>query len=233
MWSYYGRKFKIISKYPEPIKDTIIEPFSGTASYAYKYWYKDVVLVDRYDVIVRVWKYLKQASPSDIWKLPDIENGQRIDVLDGYSQMCQEERWLIGFCANNASERPKHTAGRMNFNSWNRDKIRIARDLYKIKHWSIVHGDYKCLGSVDATWFIDPPYQFQKLYVHNDINYKELSDWCRSRNGQTIVCENSKADWMDFRPLVELSGQRTRTLEVVWTNENIGVNAWQKIYTPI
>lgn len=216
MWSYYGRKWKIINKYPEPIYDTLIESFAGTASYAYKYWEKNVIIVDAFDKVIRIWKYLQQAKPEDILRLPDVGNGEFVG--DKYSWMCDEEKWLMGFCINNASPIPKHTAGRMNFNSWNRDKIRIAKDLYKIRHWNFVLGDYRCLNNVEATWYIDAPYQFQKLYKHNKIDYPSLSEWCRSRKGQVIVCENSFADWMDFKPLTRLSGQRTVTTEVIWTN---------------
>jgi len=216
MWSYYGRKWKIVGKYPKPEFDTIIEPFAGTASYAYKYWEKDVVLVDAFDKIIKIWKYLQQAKPEDILKLPDVENGEFIG--DKHKWMSDEERWLVGFSINNASPTPKHTAGRMNFNSWSRDKIRIAKDLYKIHHWKFVLGDYRCLNNIKATWFIDPPYWFQKQYRHNKIDYLLLSRWCRERIGQAIVCENSTADWMDFKPLVKLSGQRTTTTEVMWTN---------------
>ena len=218
MWSYYGRKWKIVSKYPEPKFDTIIEPFAGTASYSYKYWEKDVVLVDAFDKIVRIWKYLQQAQPEDILRLPDVSNGECIK--DRHKHLCEEERWLIGFCINNASPIPKHTAGRMNFNSWNRDKKRIARDLYKIRHWKIEQGTYKGIENQSATWFIDAPYQVQKLYKHNNIDYNHLSEWCKTRGGQAIVCENSNADWLDFKPLVKLDGQRTKTLEMIWTNKD-------------
>lgn len=216
MWSYYGRKKQIIKKYPKPIENLIIEPFAGTASYACEYWNHDVVLVDRYDIIIKIWKYLKQANEKDILGLPDVKDGEFIG--DKYKWLAPEERWLIGFSINAASPMPKHTAGRMNFNYWHRDKIRIANDLYKIRHWNFVLGDYSCLKNIKATWFIDAPYQFQKLYVNNDIRYGELSEWCKTRQGQIIVCENSKADWMEFSPLTKLSGQRTTTLEMIWTN---------------
>lgn len=216
MWSYYGRKRKIIKKYPEPKNSIIVEPFAGTASYAYQYWDRDVILVEIYDVVIRIWRYLQKASSNDILSLPDFDDGELITSKCKY--LCDEERWLIGFSVNQGSQRPKHTAGRMNFNYWSRDKIRIANDLYKIRHWNFVLGDYKCLGNIYATWFIDAPYQFQNRYVHNSVNYSELSKWCRSRNGQVIVCENSLADWMRFVPLVELHGQRTKTLEMIWTN---------------
>ncbi|HBD93003.1 MAG TPA: hypothetical protein DC057_02395 [Spirochaetia bacterium] len=217
MWSYYGRKKKIIKKYPKPIYSKIIEPFAGTASYAYQYWENDIIICDIYEKIVKIWKYLQQARPSDILKLPDVENAEYIK--DKHQWLCDEERWLIGFCINNASPMPKHTAGRMNFNSWNRDKKYISENLYKIKHWQIVQDDYRNLKNEIATWFIDAPYQFQKLYVHNKIDYNSLKDYCLSRNGQVIVCENSSANWMDFTPLVKLSGQRTKTLEVMWYRE--------------
>lgn len=216
MWSYYGRKWKIINKYPRPKFDLIIEPFAGSASYAYANWEKEVILVDAFDKIIKIWKYLQKSKPEEILKLPDVSNGEFIG--DKHKWLCEEERWLIGFCINNASPTPKHTAGRMNFNSWSRDKIRIARDLHKIKHWKFILGDYRCLGDIEATWYIDAPYQFQKLYKENKIDYSTLSEWCKSRKGQVVVCENSTADWMDFKPLTTLHGQRTKTTEVIWTN---------------
>lgn len=218
MWSYYGRKKKIIKKYPKPLYDLIIEPFAGTGSYAFEYWEHDILLVDKFEKICKIWWYLQQAKPEDILKLPDVENGEFIG--DKYQWMCNEERWLMGFCINNASPIPKHTAGRMNFNSWNRDKANIARDLYKIKHWKIFCGEYNNIENKIATWFIDPPYQFQKQYHHNKIDYSYLAEWCKNRLGQTIVCEQSTGTWLDFKPLVVLSGQRTRTMESMWYKES-------------
>lgn len=155
----------------------------------------------------------------DILKLPDVENAE--NIKDKYTWMCDEERWLIGFCINNGSQIPKHTAGRMNFNSWNRDKIRIANDLYKFRHWNILNVSYESLENIDATWFIDPPYEFQKLYKHNDIDYDNLAHYCKTRKGQVIVCENDLSKkWLDFQPLTEIYGQRKRSKEVIWIKEN-------------
>jgi len=216
MWSYYGRKWRIINKYPAPKHDLIIEPFAGTASYAYKYWEKDVMLVDKYDKVCKVWWYLQQAKPDDILKLPDVENGENIS--DKHKWLSDEERWLIGFCINNGSERPKHTAGRMNFNSWFRDKPRIAKDLHKIKHWKIINASYESINNTSASWYIDPPYQKQgKHYLYgNDIDYSLLGKWCKERIGQVIVCENPDATWLDFKPLATMNGQRRATKEVMW-----------------
>lgn len=212
MFSYYGRKSKIIKKYPKPTSDLIIEPFAGSATYALEYWEHDVVIVEMYEKIIRIWEYLKQASPQDVLSLPDVS--PRENVSEKYKLLCEGERYLIGFCINRGSRFPKFTAGMMC--NWNEDKKRIAKDLHKIKHWNVVYGDYHCVGNPKATWFIDPPYQSQKLYKHNDINYEELSNWCKFRKGQVIVCENQNANWLDFSPLTEFSGQYRRTQEVIW-----------------
>lgn len=71
MWSYYGSKSKIIDVYPPPEYDKIIEPFCGTARYALKYWDREVLLVDKYDVIVKIWHYLQQAGERDTFLTSD------------------------------------------------------------------------------------------------------------------------------------------------------------------
>lgn len=214
MFSYYGRKSKFVKKYPKPEFDLIIEPFAGSATYALEYWENDIIIVEMYEKIVKIWEYLKQASPQDVLSLPDVS--PRENVAEKYKLLCDGEKYLIGFCINRGSRFPKLTAGMMC--NWNDDKKRIARDLYKIKHWNIVHGDYRCIGNTQATWFIDPPYQFttKTKYRHHDIDYGQLSTWCKSRSGQVIVCENQPANWLDFSALTEFSGQYRKTQEVMW-----------------
>ena len=95
----------------------------------------------------------------------------------------------------------------------------IAENLHKIKHWDIRQGDFKDLENEEATWFIDPPYQFGGEYYkfgNKNMNFKELGEWCMSRNGQVIVCENSKADWLDFEPLIEMRGNKFKTTECMY-----------------
>jgi site-specific DNA-adenine methylase len=215
LWSYYGRKTKLIKYYDKPKFDTIIEPFAGTAVYSLHEdnWKKNVILVDKYDVIIKIWRYLQQAKESDILSLPNIKEGESID---DHLYLCDEEKWLIGFCINRGSTNPKKTAKK--FNSWDKDKIRIANDLHKIRHWDIRHGTYEEIENIEATWFIDPPYQKQgKYYKYNNktIDYTALGEWCKSRKGQIIVCENIDADWLDFVPLKEFHGQLNKNVEAV------------------
>jgi hypothetical protein len=56
MWGYYGSKSKIVNKYPKPLFEKIIEPFAGTAQYSLKYFEKDILLVEKYELIVKLWK---------------------------------------------------------------------------------------------------------------------------------------------------------------------------------
>ena len=98
----------------------------------------------------------------------------------------------------------------------------ISKALYKIRHWDIRLGCYSEIQNEEATWFVDPPYQFGGgAYVESNknINFNELREWCLSRNGQVIVCENTKADWMRFSPIKNNRGNLHTTIEAMWTNE--------------
>lgn len=223
MWSYYGRKTKVIKMYPESKHNIIIEPFAGTAVYSLHNdnWKKEVHLIEKYDVIVDLWHYLQQASEQDILSLPDINCGESLDV---HTQLCKEERYLLGFAINEGSANPKVTASKKkSFNNWNKNKPKIASNLHKIRHWDIRCGEYDefdDINNLTATWFIDPPYQYGgQYYRHKFADYEKLAKYCNTRSGQIIVCENTKADWLDFKPLKEMHGQLHTTTEAIWYKE--------------
>ena len=70
-----------------------------------------------------------------------------------------------------------------------------------------------------ATWFIVPPYQFGGEYNkfgNKSIDFGKLGDWCKSRNGQVIVCEKSKAAGLVFKPLIEMRGNKFKTTEFMY-----------------
>jgi len=216
MFSYYGSKSKIIDCYPPPKYGKIIEPFAGSARYSLKYWQKDVILVDKYEVVYNVWKYLQQASKKDILGLPKMKQGDNVNDFD----ISQVEKDFVGFLICRGMESP-----RKNVSSFVGDisgkLAEIAGNVYKIKHWSILQGCYTDLENENATWFIDPPYQFGGEHYKEsskNLNFKKLSDWCKSRNGHVIVCENTKADWMDFKPIKDLNGSMYKTTEAIWSN---------------
>ncbi len=220
MWSYYGTKKRIAKHYPHPQHDTIIEPFCGAAQYSLygSNWKKNVLINDKYNIVYLLWDFLiNKASEKDILSLPNLKHGDNVDDFN----LSDEEKWLMGFCINSASSQPKKTVAK--YNSWNHSKMDIAKNLYKVKHWSIISVSYDEISNMEATWYIDPPYQYGGEWYHSTVSNKHidfdaLSVYCKERKGQIIVCENSKADWMDFKPLVTMNGQLHTTTEVMWTN---------------
>ena len=222
MFYYYGRKQRIVAKYPKPIYDTIIEPFAGSAAYAMNYHERNVILIEKDKKIADTWHYLIKAFPEDILDLPLLEKGQCLNDPE-FDDLLDEEKHVIGFFLNPGSAVPKKSPG--NFCGWNeKNRLRLSEDVTKVTHWQIIHGDYTEIPkNNEATYFIDPPYQGNggKYYRHGNkgFDYDSLRQWIETLHGQIIVCENSEADWMDFQPLVEIKGQRHKTKEVIWYRE--------------
>ena len=223
MFSYYGSKSKIINYYPVPKFPIIIEPFCGSARYSLKYYEKECWLNDSYKVISDVWEWIINATSSQINKIPILKRGDDLRLVEGIDEKL---RLLMGFIVNSGVEKPRNIV-----TQWREEKQEFKRHIKKLqnycgklKHWKVTNIDYNNLPDIEATWYIDPPYQEinvskKQAYVHNKINYNELAEWCKSRKGQVIVCENSYAKWLPFIPLKEMHGQRHKTTEVIWTND--------------
>jgi len=222
MFYYYGRKKKIINYYPKPLYDTIIEPFAGSAAYGMEYHDKNVILVEKNPKIANAWKYLIKATTSDILQLPLLEKGQCLNS-DEFKSLTDDEKGVIGLFLNPGSSTPKKSPG--NFCAWNeKNRKLLSEDVMKVKHWHIFEDDYTCVSDLIGTWYVDPPYagnggQYYR-FGNQGFDYEKLSEWIQGRTGQIIVCENSEATWMDFKPLVDIQGQKHRTKEVIWYREN-------------
>jgi len=221
MWSYYGAKTNVIDLYPPPKFDKVIEPFAGTARYALKYFEKDVLIVDKYDVVIDIWKWLQKCSKRDILSLPNMKKGEHVD---DYTFDCLEAKHLMGFMIGFMTETPRKTATiRMEQrpNSIKYTLNRIANNLHKIRHWEIRSGSYEDIENENASWFIDPPYVKggdRYKYSNKHIDFSQLADWCKSRKGQAIVCETLGADWLDFKRMTTHHTRRGPQHEVIWSN---------------
>lgn len=222
MFSYYGSKSKLVKLYPEPVNSVIIEPFAGSARYSLEYWERGVMLYDVSHYVVTVWQYLIQASERDILSLPDVPS--KVDLND-YKQLSDAERYLIGFNLCRGKAKPRHVGHGQN--SWNKDKIRIANNLYKIRHWTIEQKSYTDIPNYVATWFIDPPYKNTQerkgntdRYPHGGLDYTALAYWIKCRAGQVIACEGEGADYLPFEFLKETTAN-TNTKSTKRLNEYI------------
>jgi site-specific DNA-adenine methylase len=226
MISYYGSKSKIVDYYPPPKYTKIIEPFAGSAKYSLKYWWNDVLLIDKYKIIIDIWKYLQNSSKKDILSLPKMKKG---DTVSNYN-LSEVEKNFLGFLITRGVESP-----RKNVSSFVVDikpkLISIANNIHKIKHWRVKLLDYTDIINQSATWFIDPPYQFGgEYYIESSkkINYNNLADWCKSRKGQVIVCENSKATWLPFKKMISMNGSKHNSIESIWSNLETNYDYQQK-----
>ncbi len=225
---YYGGKWRAAPKYQQPIHDTLIEPFAGSAGYSCRNYTKKVILYDLDPVIAGVWDYLINTTSEEILSLPTT-----ITHIDNMN-LTQEQRWLIGFWLNKAGTSPGKSPS-----MWMRDypcpgawwgeiiRKRIADQLPYIKHWKIYNQSYDTAPDIEATWFIDPPYDNSAgaKYNFKFKAYPELAEFCKSRKGQAIVCEQEGATWLPFQFFSEIKsaeGKRgkSKSREAVWYNQN-------------
>jgi hypothetical protein len=176
--------------------------------------------LEKYDVIVNLWKWLQKCSEKDILGIRQLRFGES---TDDFKWDCQEQKDLVGFIITGAPTMPKKSASKWKTiirpNTQNHRLKTIAENLKKIRHWKIELADYSSVKNEQATWFIDPPYiiggKYYK-YGSKDINYNDLGKWCESRNGQIIVCEAQGANWLPFQFLTDSRGNRYQHKEVVY-----------------
>ena len=217
-FTYYGAKWRLAQHYPEPEFDTLIEPFAGSACYSLRYHKLKVHLFDIDPVICGIWKWLIKADIQEIKALPS--EVKYIDNLD--PSIPQGAKDLIGFWLNRGAAAPaKQASAWMTDGTWPKQfwgehvKQRLIRQVPLIRDWRIEQKSYEQIDNLQATWFIDPPYQkMGRHYKFNKINYEKLGNWCLARNGQIIVCEQKGADWLDFKPFRAAKARRGKSEEV-------------------
>lgn len=203
MFYYYGRKKQIAKYYPSPNEDTIIEPFAGSAAYSlYKNnWRKRVILIEKDKKVYDIWDWLVNRATSEIIEsLPDLKIGEKssefLHIIHAVTKMAFHFKTI------------KVTA--VLERNWEISKRVMAQNLYKIKHWEIINGDYSEAPDIVATWFVDPPYKGNAgmgyRFGSDSIDYDALAQWALRRRGELIFCEGEDADYLPFKPLVDLKG---------------------------
>jgi len=230
-FAYYGAKHRLAPHYPPPRYNTIIEPFAGSAAYSIR-WATDstkVILYEADEQVVELWHRVQNITPKQLDEITEhIANDIHttdplVAALGGGSGL---HATLSGLTRKIT---PRMREG------WPNIRRRIERSTNRIKNWEINHGSYEQAPNIEATWFIDPPYQLLIInptrtlqdqsgnayrYGQSTINYAQLAAWCKTRQGQTIVCEQQPAAWLPFKPFKpQRNAQTIERTEVIWTNE--------------
>lgn len=202
-FSYFGSKWRLAPTYPPPEHETLIEPFAGGAGYACRHYKRRVILVEKDPRIAALWRWLIAVRPEEVMAIPlfggDVQSTDDMPI-------CEEAKALVGLWANRGTSapcrRPSKWARERPENFWAlKAKLRVAEQVQRIRHWRLIEGSYEDAPEVEATHYVDPPYQDAgKDYRHGPeaIDFTHLADWCRSRRGLTIVCENEGASWLPF-----------------------------------
>jgi hypothetical protein len=227
LMNYFGAKRQATARgyYPDPEYRVVIEPFAGGAGYSCIHHTRDIVLIEKNPIVASVLRYLIEASPRKIMRLPLLTSStQSVDDFD----ISQAEKALIGFWIGRMMTYPRKTLGKKfyelmyNPNTtqiWGKAcRERLANTVALIKHWQVHEMDFQDAFNMTATWFVDPPYQTQGFRYKNgtnEIDFKKLAEWCKSRNGQVIVCEGINANWLPFRSAYDL--QHNNAPEMIWT----------------
>ncbi|PSF38640.1 hypothetical protein C7H19_03795 [Aphanothece hegewaldii CCALA 016] len=203
MFYYYGRKKQIAKYYPLPNFGVIVEPFAGSAAYSLygNNWQKRVTLIEKDEQVANVWRWLiDEATPAKIKSLPDLKIGDKssefLHIIHAATKMAFHYKTIkvTPVLARN----------------WEISKRCMAENLFKIKHWEMICGDYSEADDLEATWFIDPPYKEESgkgyRYSSNLIDYEKLATWAKNRKGEIIFCEGNCGDYLPFQPLLNLKG---------------------------
>jgi site-specific DNA-adenine methylase len=227
-FTYFGGKWRAAPHYPAPAHARIVEPFAGAAGYSLRYPDREVTLLDADTRVATVWRYLIDTPADEIAGLPLYDGTW--ETTDDLTHLPDGARWLIGFHLNHGAASPCRRpsawmrAGTHASSFWGPEiRERVAGQVERIRHWRVAEADYASAPDVEATWFVDPPYQIAgRHYRHHTLDYAALARWCQARYGQVIVCENVGATWLPFEPFRTIKGNagtgRTQeSHEAIWT----------------
>jgi len=233
MFYYYGAKSKFAPRYAPPAHRTVIEPFAGAAGYSVHHLVEgnidQAILVEKDYRVFFLWNRLLAMTPEEVLDMREPEAGEYTD--DFFWMTCAASNALAKTDGFTFSARAATKTGSL--------KRRVARLLPYVKdRVTLIYGDYTDAPDVEATWFIDPPYQvmsgmhdksrgngYARGCDARSMDYSELAEWCLERRGQVTICEAEGADWLPFTRLFvphNTLGQRLG-YEVVWGNEALVV----------
>jgi site-specific DNA-adenine methylase len=210
LFKWFGSKWLSSKTLPAPKYDTIIEPFAGGAGYSLRHCERIVILAETDPHISALWPWLiNEATEHDVREIPlNLPEGTDIRTLGLSSgQALLLKSWQrtnnVGSCWTISPWGNK--PGQWTANT----RARVAEEIDAVKHWSFLNVNgcelLHRISTDPATWFIDPPYQFNYQYRNTTpIDYNALASRVRKLDGQVIVCEalcqktDARPTWLPF-----------------------------------
>lgn len=215
--------------YPPPLFPVVVEPFAGSA--AYSMYHLDsldrVLLFEKDERVCETWWRLLAMTPEEVLAYPVPKAGE---TTSDFLAMTTATSSAIARC-NSMTVTPRiQQVMPIMLGQISRLVERAAKKV------EVVCADYAAAANIEATWFVDPPYQqlpgtrttktvyprgmgYRSGCDSESIDYERLAEWCLARRGQRIVCEQAGAAWLPFQ---HLAGSRdalgAMRAEVVWTD---------------
>lgn len=192
LFKWFGSKWQSAKHYPPPEHDLIIEPFAGGAGYSLNYADRRVVLWDDDPNLQKLWGWLiDSATESEILAIPinlpvgldirqlGMSRGQEMLLKHWQRTNNVGDCWTISPWGNKPGQWTANT------------RARVADQVGAVKHWEFVHTAE--FLDVAATWFVDPPYQYNYKYRAElmPFDYGQLERFIQTINkdSQVTVCE--------------------------------------------
>ncbi len=208
LFKWFGSKWLSAKHLPKPIFDSIVEPFAGGAGYSLRHATKKVILCEADQHIALLWKWLIEEATSDlVLQIPigteigvdirtmGLSQGQALLLKSWQRTNNVGNCWTISKWGNKPGQWTKNT------------RSRVAAEIHEIKHWKIINMDAFSImraSDTEATWFIDPPYQYNYSYRQPPIDYELLGKLVLNLKGQIIACEaacqktGQEPTWLPF-----------------------------------
>lgn len=239
LFKWFGSKWLSSKTLPQPRHALIVEPFAGGAGYSLRHSEHDVVLCEKDPNIAALWTWLiDEATEQAVRDIPlDVTVGTDIRTLGlSHGQALLMKTWQrtnnVGNCWTVSPWGNK--PGQWTANT----RARVAEQVGAIKHWRFCI-DVDGLDMIehfdcDATWFIDPPYQFNYRYGQPELDHERLGGLARARKDHVIVCEavcsktGREPAWLPFKPFGRrITSRRSaekhhHSSELVWESEAVG-----------
>ncbi len=207
LFKWFGSKWLSSKTLPKPEYETIIEPFAGGAGYSLRYASHKVTLCETDPHLKVLWRWLiAGATEDEIRQIPiNVPEGTDIRSL-GLSKGAETllktwqrtnnvgDCWTISPWGNKPGQWTANT------------RARVAAEFGEVAHWCLSEsGGLDLLSSKrEATWFIDPPYQYNYQYRSLPVDYTRLAALVRDNAGQRVVCEalcaktSARPTWLPF-----------------------------------